>query len=94
MSTSEASEFATDKLLTHLTCFTITEVQKIFDSQRSTALRSNLEFYSFDGAAKTLQKIELFIKPPDVEYKIPHELYRELTSDSSLHNTVMLLTNL
>ena len=57
MSSSEASEFAKDKLLNHLTCFTSNEVQKIFDSQRSTALKSNLDFYSFDGAAKTVQKI-------------------------------------
>ena len=73
MSSSEASEFAKDKLLNHLTCFTSVEVRKIFDSQRSTALRSNLDFYSFDGAAKTVQKVELFIKPTDVEYKIPHK---------------------
>ena len=90
MSNSEASEYAQGKILNHITCFTSPEVQKIFDSQRSTALKSNINFYSFDGAAKTVQKIELFIKPLHVEYKLPHELYRELTSDSSLHNTVML----
>ena len=90
MSISEASEYAQGKILNHITCFTSPEVQKIFDSQRSTALKSNIDFYSFDGAAKMVQKIELFNKPLDVEYKLPHELYRELTSDSSLHNTVML----
>jgi hypothetical protein len=90
MTESEATEFAKDKLLTHLTTFTGLDVRKIFDSQRSTALRSNLDFYSFDGAVRTVTKIEHFIKPQDMQYKIPAELYRELTSDSSLHNTVML----
>ena len=90
MSDSESSKFAKDKLLTYLPTFTGVDVHKIFDSQRSTALRSNLDFYSFDGAVRTISKIELFIKPQDLEYKIPAELYRELTSDSSLHNSVML----
>ena len=80
MSSSEASEYAKDKILNHITCFTSPEVQQIFDSQRSTALKSNINFCSFDGAAKTVQKIELFIKPLDVEYKLPNDLYRELTA--------------
>ena len=54
MSDSESSEFAKDKLLTYLPTFTGVDVRKIFDSQRSTALRSNLDFYSFDGAVRTI----------------------------------------
>ena len=67
MTESEATEFAKDKLLTHLTTFTGLDVRKIFDSQRSTALRSNLDFYSFDGAVRTVTKIEHFIKPQDMQ---------------------------
>jgi hypothetical protein len=67
MSESEAAEFAKDKLLNHLTTFTGLDVRKIFDSQRSTALRSNLEFYSFEGAVKTVSKIEHFVKPADMQ---------------------------
>ena len=51
MSSSEALEYAKDKILNHITCFTSHEIQKIFDSQRSTALKSNINFYYFDGAA-------------------------------------------
>ena len=54
MSSSEASECAKDKMLNRITCFTSSDVQKIFDSQRSTALKSNIKFHSFDGAAKTV----------------------------------------
>ena len=90
MSLSEASEFAQDKLLDHLTCFTSRDVKKLFESQRASALRSNSDFYSFNGAVLTIYKIEQFVKAVPSSYSIPSELYITLTSDSSLNSTVML----
>ena len=90
MSQSEANEFARDKLLIHLPTFTGPDVRKLFENQRATALRSNKEFYSYEGAVLNIYKIEQFVKPPDIKYNLPSELYNQLTSDSSLQNTVML----
>ena len=87
MTQTESNEFARDKLSIYLTTFTGPDVRKIFDSQRSMALRSNKEFYSYEGAVLTISKIEQFIKPVDIKYCLPSELYSQLTSDSSLHNT-------
>ena len=90
LSQTEANEFARDKLLTFLTSFTGNDIKKLYENQKSTALRSNKEFYSYDGAVLTIFKIEQFIKGPSVTYNMPNELYIQLKSDSSLKNTVML----
>ena len=87
---TEANEFARDKLLNYLTSFTGSDTKKLYENQKSTALRSNKEYYSYDGAVLTIFKIEQFIKSPPVTYNMPNELYIQLTSDSSLKNTVML----
>ena len=84
MNTSEATEIAKDNILSHITSFTSLEVQKILNTQRSKGRKSNAELYSCEGASKSIQKIEIFVKPADIEYKIP----QDLTSDSSLHNSV------
>ena len=67
MTLTESNEFAHDKLLIHLNTFTGPDVRKIFDSQRLTALRSNKDFYSYDGAVISISKIEQLIKPIDIK---------------------------
>ena len=57
MTLTESKEFAEDKLLTFITAFTSDQVRKLFDTERSTALRSHSEFYSFEGAMIIIYKI-------------------------------------
>ena len=57
MSSSEALEYAKDKILNHITCFTSHEIQKIFDSQRSTDLKSNINFYFLMVQPKQSRKL-------------------------------------
>jgi hypothetical protein len=90
MSAQESKEFAEDKLLTFLTTFTSDQVRKLFDTERATALRSNSDFYSFNGAVIEIYKIETFVKPPAIKYMVPTELYNALTNDTSLTSNVML----
>jgi hypothetical protein len=90
MTLTESKEFAEDKLLTFITSFTSDQVRKLFDTERSTALRSNNEFYSFEGAMISIYKIEIFVKPPPIKYTVPLELSNALTNDSSLQSSVML----
>ena len=90
MTKNESKEFAEDKLLTFITSFTSDQVKTLFETQRSTALRSNSDFYTFDGAMVEIYKIELFVKPPAIKYIVPAELYNSLTNDTSLTSSVML----
>ena len=90
MTLNESKEFAEDKLLTFVTSFTSDQVRKLFETERSTALRSNTEFYTFEGAMLTIYKIEIFVKPPPIKYTVPPELYNALTNDTSLTSSVML----
>ena len=90
MTSQESKEFAEDKLLTFLTSFTSDQVKKLFETERSTALRSNPDFYTFNGAMIEVYKIEMFVKPPAIKYMVPAELYNSLTNDTSLTSSVML----
>jgi hypothetical protein len=90
MTLTESKEFAEEKLIIFLSAFTSDNVRKLFDTEKSTALRSNNDFYSYDGAIISMYKIEIFVKPPAVKYTLPTELYNALTNDSSLQSSVML----
>ena len=90
MTPEESKEFAEDKLLTFITSFTSESVRKLFETERITALRSNNEYYTFDGAILSIYKIEIFVKPPAMKYVVPPELYNSLTNDTSLTSSVML----
>ena len=90
MSPEESKEFAEDKLLTFITTFTSESVRKLFETERSTALRSNTEFYKLDGAILSIYKIELFVKPAAVRYTVSSDLFLALTNDTSLTSNVML----
>ena len=90
MTATESKEFADDKLLTFITSFTSDQVRKLFETERSTALRSNSEFYTFEGAILSIYKIETFIKPPPIKYTVPAENYNSLMRDTSLTSSVMI----
>ena len=90
LSQTEAVEFSKDKILDYLTHFTSADCKKLFEHQRAIALRSDPQYYSYEGAVITLFKIETFVKPNPATYMIPTELYTSLTSDNSLTNSVML----
>jgi hypothetical protein len=90
MTLTESREFAEDKLLTFVTTFTSDQVRKLFETEKSTALRTNEKFYSFDGAMISIYEIEIFVKPPATKYAVPIELYNALTNDTSLQSSVML----